>query len=113
VQSGFFNSLHTSCSEKAGCRIFSGNSFCVQTDNCGRASCQCAASEIIYKMTARLSTMLFSESRYDFQGACGPIFGILSKQSPTPKVWVPIIPNLGPLCALGVDHPHIGFQKKT
>jgi len=36
-----------------------------------------------------------------------------SKLSPTPKVRVPIIPNIGPLCTLGVDNPHIGFQKKT
>jgi len=48
-----------------------------------------------------------------FKGAFGPIFGIKSKHSLAPKVWVPIIPNLGPLCALGVDHPHIGFQKIT
>jgi hypothetical protein len=26
---------------------------------------------------------------------------------------VPIIPNIGPLCALGAAHPHIGFQKKA
>jgi len=36
-----------------------------------------------------------------------------SRLSPTPKVWVPIIPNIGPRCALGIDHPHTGFQKKT
>jgi hypothetical protein len=42
--------------------------------------------------------MLFSESRYDFQAAGGPIFGIKSTLPPTPKVWVPINPNIGPLC---------------
>jgi hypothetical protein len=45
-----------------------------------------------------------------FKGACGPIFGIESKRSPAPKVWVPIIPNIGPRCALGVDYPHISFE---
>jgi hypothetical protein len=41
------------------------------------------------------------KKRYDFYAACGPIFGIKSKPSPTPKVWVPIIPNLGPLGRFG------------
>jgi hypothetical protein len=57
--------------------------------------------------------MSFSESRYDFQGACGPIFGINSTLTPDPKPWAPIIANIGPLPALGADDPHIGFQKKT
>jgi hypothetical protein len=57
--------------------------------------------------------MLFSESRYDFQGACGPIFGIQAMPPPAPKVRVPIIPNIGPLQALGAHNPHVGFQKKT
>jgi hypothetical protein len=57
--------------------------------------------------------MLFSESRYDFQGACGPIFGIQPTQASGPKLWVPIIPTIGPPCRFGDDYPHIGFQKKT
>jgi len=55
----------------------------------------------------------FLKAAMIFKGACGPIFGIQSKPSPAPNVWVPIIPNIGPRCASGVDHPHIGFQKKT
>jgi hypothetical protein len=57
--------------------------------------------------------MLFSESRYDFHGAGGPIFGIQSTLPHAPKLWVPIIPNIGPLCRFGADDPHIGLQKKT
>jgi hypothetical protein len=57
--------------------------------------------------------MLFSESHYDFQLAGGPIFGMKSALLSTPKVWVPIIPNIGPLCRFGADYPHIGFQKKA
>jgi hypothetical protein len=29
--------------------------------------------------------MLFSESRYDFQSACGPIFGMKLMQTPSPR----------------------------
>jgi hypothetical protein len=57
--------------------------------------------------------MLFSESRYDFYSACGPIFGMRSIPLVDPKLWVPIIPNIGPLWSLVAAHPHIGFQKKT
>jgi len=57
--------------------------------------------------------MLFSESRYDFYGACGPIFGMRSIPLLDPKLWVPIIPNIGPLWSLVAAHPHIGFHKKT
>jgi hypothetical protein len=57
--------------------------------------------------------MLFSESRYDFYGVCGPIFGMRSMPPPTSKLCVPIIPNIGPLCSLLAAHRHIGFQKKT
>jgi hypothetical protein len=57
--------------------------------------------------------MSFSENRYDFQGARGPIFGIKSTLLPDPKLRVPIIPNIGPLCSFVTTHPHIGFQKKT
>jgi hypothetical protein len=57
--------------------------------------------------------MSFSESRYDFQGACGPIFGIKSMLPTDPKLRVPIIPNIGPLHRFEADYPHSGFQKKT
>jgi hypothetical protein len=56
--------------------------------------------------------MLFSESRYDFQGACGPIFGIKSTLPPNPKLRVPIIPNIGPRLASGPMIRIADFRKK-
>jgi hypothetical protein len=55
--------------------------------------------------------MSFSERRYESQGAGDPIFGIRSTLRARPNAVVPIIPNIGSRCRLGVNHLHIAFQK--
>jgi hypothetical protein len=48
--------------------------------------------------------MLFSERRYDFHGACGPLFGMISTLQ---------IANSGPRNSFLAPYQHIAFQKKT
>jgi hypothetical protein len=65
------------------------------------------------KLTKLEPVMLFSESRYDFQGACGPIFGIKSMLPPAQRFGCQSSQISDHSVALGADYPHIGFQKKT
>jgi hypothetical protein len=44
------------------------------------------------------------KKRYDFYGAGGPIFAMRLILPPDPKLWVPIIPNIGPLLSFAADH---------
>jgi hypothetical protein len=57
--------------------------------------------------------MSFSERRYESHGASDPIFGIQSTLWAGSNAFVPIIPNIGSRWRLGVNHPHIAFQKIT
>jgi len=57
--------------------------------------------------------MLFSESRYDFQRCLWPDIWDLIKADANPKVGCQSSQISGHCVASGVNHPHIGFQKKT
>jgi hypothetical protein len=64
-------------------------------------------------MTARLSAMLFSESRYDFQRGLWSDIWDLIKAFANPKGLGANHPKSRATVYFGVDHPHTGFQKKT
>jgi hypothetical protein len=49
--------------------------------------------------------MSFSSKRYEWQFACGLIFGIKVTLFQNPKAWMPAIPNIRPLHSTGGNLP--------
>jgi hypothetical protein len=57
--------------------------------------------------------MSFSERRYETLSAGAPIFGIQAALWVETNALVPIIPNIGALCSVWVNHRHSAFRKTT